>query len=293
MNDLDEVYRMLVREADLRVLEGPEVVRRQVDRHVRRLALSGVVVVAALVGLGTAAVRVALQSNPGPEWGNTPPSVSPTPLDPTREPSVPTPTHTPPTSPSAGLTGGPSSIPLTAFLQAADVFNNMPPNESADRTLPELCGFNLPGKAAQKASYALGIDYSRAAGQTENIPYGTFRETIVSFQAGRATTFMSDVRAAVAGCPEQTINGLLHTTRVVATPRYGDDSVVIEDQFPTLDYVRGTPTGGTTVAYTSVVRIGDVVMVLRDVGYEGATGDRTSHLAFTEKATHRVNDWLK
>jgi hypothetical protein len=56
--------------------------------------------------------------------------------------------------------------------------------------------------------------------------------------------------------------------------------------------VEGKPTGRTEVRLVSVVRVGEVVMMLYEIGWEGTSADRAVVDHFTELALGRVQAWI-
>lgn len=206
----------------------------------------------------------------------------------TREaPSSAPPSSVPPTS-LAPTTGAPSptqpvptAIPDRAFLQLADTNGDVPPEEVPNEgMLPPLCGARYASDAAIAAREGRRLMYWAKRRQEAQTPDGTFRQTITSYRSGGAAGFVGQLRAAVENCPTQTVEGTAYRHRLLTGPRHGDESLLVE-------------ASGQDVRLISVVRIGAVVMVLYETGWEaGWSADRAVVEAFTAKAVSRLRSWL-
>ena len=85
---------------------------------------------------------------------------------------------------------------------------------------------------------------------------------------------------------------MLGRHRLLAPPAYGDEAILFEVRYPTRDDL-GNPTGRDDVRLVSAVRVGDVVMVLYEQGWEaGWSAERTVVDQFTGVAVTRLRSWL-
>ncbi|MET7396974.1 hypothetical protein ABZS66_26170 [Dactylosporangium sp. NPDC005572] len=296
MSDLQDLYAALAREADGTRLGGPDVPRRRADRRRRVRAAVGVAAVAVLVAVITVGGRVVL----GAEGPPLPPivSTSPSPAQtPSETPSASAkPSETPSGTPSSGQapSNTVAAIPDSAFLQQPDTNRADAPYEVAsDRMLPELCGARYAGdKIIQRRTFH--VIYSKEPNRQDFVPApdGTFAETVTTYRADGATRFMQQLRGAVSGCPAQTREGVRYKNRMLTAGQHGDDAILFEVRYPTLDS-DGKATGGEEVRLVSAVRVGTVVLVLYEQGWErGWSADRTVVERFTTVAVSRLRAWL-
>jgi hypothetical protein len=187
-----------------------------------------------------------------------------------------------------------TAIPDEAFLQGEDVNGhvygrNSGPVPSSGDMLPRLCGAEfgvVPEEVLVRRTMHL-LWWGSTSGEGY-VPDGTFDQTITSYRAGNGAVFMQKLRAAVAACPSEIRDGLTYSYRIVAATPVGDESVMIEMSYPERDYAEGTPTGRTEIRLTSAVRIGDVVMVLYEKGYEVTSSDPTLMQGHVDKAVSRL-----
>lgn len=310
MSDLERTYADLARQADGVRLPDPGDLRGRADRRARIRLAAGVLAVALVAGIGTAGVGWALRSaSSGPDQipGDvptrsvttpTPATATPPTTDPTpgREPTPATdrPPSTPPGTPTGGAVG-PASIPDSAFLQRSDSNGDAEPKPSGPGSmLPDLCGAQFPSDRSIVARKHIYLNYWRQPNTEGYVASGTFDETVTSYRGDGAEQFMDQLRAAVASCPthpEKHGHGTV-TTRIRPGPGHGDESVVVEQKQPSWDDIARKFTGDEETFLTSVVRFGPVVMILREVGYEGTWSDPAVHATFTGKAVNRLEAWL-
>jgi len=298
MNDFQQTFTSLVRESDSVVLPPPEVVRGRADRRARlRVAVAVVGAVVAVIGTAAGA-PVVLGSQRTPVPGDTPsPTVEHT------TPSTPQPDATTSpstaTSPSATTSTSaarpaPTSIPDRAFLQVADInredaIKDVP----SDEMLPPLCGARYASRSSLQARRTRNIIYQAAPMKQGVIPVpdGVFDQTITTYRPGGGASFMTELRRAVGGCPQETINGWTQRYRLISGTSRGDDSLLIERTYPARD-PEGRPTGRQEVHFVAVVRIGDVVMVLYEHVWEHGSADRAVVDRFTATAVSRLRAWI-
>ncbi|GFJ93661.1 hypothetical protein [Phytohabitans rumicis] len=219
----------------------------------------------------------------------------PEPRSPATSPPPPTPSATAPTAaPSTTTTTPPrrtppKSVPNSAFLQITDTNGDVPvENLDGEPVLPKLCDATFDSDDAIAVRRTRLITYWAEQRQDGQVPDGTFRQSITVYEPDQAARFLDELRAAVAGCPTQAERRY----RLLSAPRHGDDSLVVEETYPTVD-PDGKPTGGRDVRLVSVVRIGDVVTMLYEKGWEaGWSAEPDVVNAFTTKAVTRVESWL-
>jgi hypothetical protein len=114
-------------------------------------------------------------------------------------------------------------------------------------------------------------------------------QTITVYDQDRASRFLDELRDAIADCRSEGD----HRYRIVSAPKRGDESLMFEDRYPTVVPPEDTPTGGHDVRLISVVRIGDVVTILYETGWEaGWSADPDVMNSFTTKAVNRIRSWL-
>ncbi|MEH1127972.1 hypothetical protein [Micromonospora sp. CPCC 206061] len=293
MADFDRAYRALADEADTVHLAPPTEVRARADRRTRMRVVAAVAAAAVAVGGATGGTQWLLRADSGPPVtpGDTPTAtLSPTPPPATPPTQAASPSASAPASgvvdpqASASATGRaiPRSIPDSAFLQ-----DGMIDGLLGDEHLPELCGATYKSEAKIQVRRSKHVTYyiNPTEGST---PEGTFNETITVYKASAAKEFMAQLRSVVAGCAR---DGDDRYKMVSATKR-GDDSFMFEKRYPTVD-PDGNPTGGDDVRLISVVRVGDVVMVLYERGWEaGWSADPDVVGRYTATALTRLNSWL-
>jgi hypothetical protein len=188
-----------------------------------------------------------------------------------------------------------ATIPEEAFLQ--------PPDTGAERherlpwyshALPELCGTAFRSVAAIALGGHVVANYHprRAEGY---IPDDTLLETVAVYRAGGAARFMRELRDAVHACPVnryeevQCHTGEVGTYALARTPDHGDDAVVVRFTYPEMR--NDGPTGRRDSRLDLAVRIGDVVMVLAQQGYEFAHVDPATFHEIGRRAVQRLAAW--
>jgi hypothetical protein len=292
MTDFERRYAALAYEADRVKLAAPETVRRRADRRTRARVGLTLAAVAVLVGGIAAAGQAVLKADstvvspgtsPSPSL-STPPSPPPPSSSPSSSPPPPSRT---PLSPTQAV---PKSIPDRAFLQLADTNGDQRPYSRPSTTmLPPLCGARYASDDQVQVRRTMHIVYWKQRAPT--VPDGTFDETITAYRSGGAHRFMDELRTAVTDCPSQVRDGQTYRHRLLSATTYGDESLLFEVRYQALD-VNGAPTGGTEVRLVSVVRVGVVVMVLYEQGWEGESAERPVVDAFTRTALTRLRSWL-
>ncbi|MCW3839408.1 hypothetical protein ONA70_04760 [Micromonospora yasonensis] len=304
--ELIRLYRALAADTDERVLPAPDQLRRRADRRARNRAVLGALAAAALAGASLAGSRIVLTSgpdtSPGPPVAAPPAasrSAAPTTGSPAPSPSRTTPpsrtSGTPPTKSARPAATTPTSIPDRAFftLPAANdagTGSQFVPGP----VLPALCGVT-PGEADRVARRARTLAFKLAGTSAEAIPDGSYRNSITSYRSGRADDALRQLRRAVQDCPEQPdpyAPEVTATQRLLAGGGYGDESVLFEIRTPQRD-VNGDPTGGEEVHLVRAIRVGDVVTVLWEQGWEGTSTDAAQFDADSRRAVEALRRWLR
>jgi hypothetical protein len=295
MSELDQAYRTLAQEADSVGLAAPGALRARADRRTRLRVTAVAVAAAVAVGSALAGTQWVLRADgtaplpPATTQSPTPPptSAAPTSAPPSSPPATTPPVTRTPTTPPARNT--PTSIPNSAFLQDADVVGDEPVADvGSENILPDLCGATFASDRDVDLRRSRHITYWKSTTPEGNTPDGTFIQTIGVYEPDGASRFLAELRDAVADCPTDGDDRY----RVVSAPKRGDESLMFEKRYPTKD-VEGRPTGGDDVRLVSVVRIGDVVTILYETGWEDGWSAETDVVnSYTSKAVSRLQSWL-
>ncbi|MGC4795050.1 hypothetical protein [Micromonospora saelicesensis] len=303
--ELSELYGSLAADADARDLGLPDVLRHQADRRARfRAAGSTLAVGLVVVGvvIGAQVVTTPPASVPAPA-GMPTPSTSPSPSATGGSPSPSVPPTTPGRSPgttSPGATGTqpsrtPTSIPDRAFFALAPTNQvGIAPEFRDEAVLPNLCGADIGGEAIVQRRTRLLI-YKLPQTPKGYVPDGSYTHSITIYRAGRADDVLKELRQAVRDCPEQ--NGsssgssVRSRQRLLSDSGFGDESVLFEMRNAGQD-VNGTPTGADEVRLIRAIRVGDVVTILWEQGWEGTSSQRAQVDADGRRAVAAIRRWL-
>lgn len=293
MSELDQAYRALAHEADTVRMAAPGDLRGRADRRTRLRVTAVAVAAAVAVGGAVFGTQWVLRADgtapapvpPGATGSPTPTSAPPSSTPPSSPPGTTPPATARPTTPPAR--SAPKSIPNSAFLQVADT-NGDPPSDTGENLLPELCGATFASDRYIHLRRSRHLVYWKTASHDGRTPDGSFTQTITVYDPDRASRFLDEVRDAVASCPSDGDDRY----RMVSAPRRGDESLMFEKRYPTKD-VGGNPTGGDDVRLVSVVRVGDVVTIIYETGWEdGWSAEPDVMNTFSGKATSRIRSWL-
>ncbi|MFG1775514.1 hypothetical protein ACGFIG_03660 [Micromonospora sp. NPDC049048] len=307
--ELSELYRSLAAHADGRTLTVPADLRRRADRRARFRITGAALGTALLVGglaTGTGLVLAGDHGTVAPPAAVPPPTVPASPAG-SAPPAAPTPTSAPRTgSPSPtgtpGKTGttpprAPRSIPDRAFfVQAAGNRTGMEPVFRDTDALPALCDARYGSDAGIVQRRTRNLAYKLPQTPRGYVPDGSYAHTITLYRPGRAAEFLRELRAAVRGCPAQPGvgggNASTSRPRLLADGDFGDGSVLFEIRTPVRD-IDGRPTGDDEVRLVRVIRVGDVVTVLWEQGWEGTSSIRSQVDADSRRAVDAIEDWLR
>lgn len=304
--ELPGLYRSLAEDTDPRGLAAPDVVRRYADRRARTRTALGALTAAALVG-GTAVgaqfvFAAAPDTRVGPPADSPgPPSLTPVPSEPTPTPSASPPgpsgsaqRQTPPTSPTrtASEARTPTSIPDSAFFKLAAANDTGAGAQfGEDQVLPELCGAE-PGESGAVRQRVRTVPFKLAGAPEGSVPDGLYRHSITVYRDGQAAAALDELREAVRDCPAQPVGNVTSRQKLLPSSGYGDESVLFEMRKPFLD-VNDQPTGDEELRLIRAIRVGNVVTVLWDQGWEGSSSPKSQVDADSRRAVTAIRDWLR
>ncbi len=221
-------------------------------------------------------------------------------------PSPPVPPTPPGRSPGAtatspGVTGTspprtPTSIPDRAFFALASANQiGIAPQFRDVAALPGLCGADIPSEAVVHRRTRLLV-YKLPQNPGEGyVPDGSYTHSITIYRAGRADDVLEELRQAVRDCPEQKLPGddtsARSRQRLLPDSGFGDESVLFEMRSAGQD-VNGDPTGVQDVRLVRAIRVGDVVTILWEQGWENTSSQRAQVDADSRRAVAAIRRWL-
>lgn len=186
----------------------------------------------------------------------------------------------------------PLSVPDAAFLQAADTYGGTVAAAEREDMLPALCGPSFPSDAQLGVRRTVSMQFWTKPDHEGEIPAGTLKQTLAVYKGDGAKRFVTELRAAVTGCPTRKQGADTHRhTLLQAAPR-GDEALLIEVRYPARD-LPGDLTGEEETRLVSVVRSADTVMVLYETGWEGGSTDPADMNRFTDAALTRLRAWRR
>jgi hypothetical protein len=295
MTEFKEMYAALAQEADSARLTTPDVPRRRADRRRRTRISLAVTAVAVLVGGITVGGQMVFRADqsPLPPSISVPPETPPSSSSSSAAPSTTTPSTTTPSTTASGTPAVAGTIPDRAFLQQPDTNRADAPYEvRSDVGLPALCGAKYASDTLIRARRTFHVIYSKTPSSSDFVPDGTFDETITTYQSDGGERFMRQLRAAVTACPSQTRDGVTYKHRLLTPSKNGDEAILFEVRYPARDG-NGSPTGREDFQLVSAVRVGSVVMVLVENGWESRrSAERSVVDQFTQVAVTRLRSWL-
>jgi hypothetical protein len=174
------------------------------------------------------------------------------------------------------------AVPGSAFLQPQDL-GGVPGRQAddgyADHLRPPLPGGaqRYRSQATLRARGAIVIDYPTADFHT------TLVEHVATYRGTGAARYLRELRRALLRCGGRTDE--VGRWTVVRTGVAGRESLLIRLQ-EQWEYPDGQPLTHTT--YLIVARAGRAVVVLADLGWEYASGDRTTIQPLIQPALRRA-----
>jgi hypothetical protein len=190
-----------------------------------------------------------------------------------------------------------SSVPDSAFLQAADVpgkIKGVPVRlDDGSRPLPSFCGmpYDQGDRLAARATFRLL--YNSPGAPAESTPKGAVYQDILVFRENAAPTFVTALRAAVAGCASQSDEvGVRVTNLLRGAVEAGDESTLIEQRRAATDEL-GEPRGDGSEQslYWAAIRVGDSVAFLTVMGWECTSADLGDTITLGQRAAERLAAW--
>ncbi|GAB3174831.1 hypothetical protein FHX75_13115 [Micromonospora palomenae] len=301
--ELTGFYRSLAEDTDPRGLAAPDMVRRYADRRARTRAALGVLTAAALVGGTAVGAQFVLTAGPATRVGppaDTPAPPSPVPSDPTPTPSATSPgpsrsaSQQPPSTSSTRVpppARTPTSIPDSAFFALAAANDTGAGARFGEgQVLPALCGAE-PGASRTVRQRVRTVPFKLAGAPEGSIPDGLYQHSITIYRDGAAADALDELRDAVRECPQQQLGDVIRRQKLLPSSGYGEESVLFEVRGP-YQVPDGGPTG-EVVHLVRAIRIGSVVTVLWDQGWEGSSTPKSQLDADSRRAVTAIRDWLR
>ena len=286
-NDLPRLFEQLREDTTTDFLADPAALRKE-GTHRRRVR-SAIGTTAVAIGTVAAIVVTTIvlplgAPSPGPVPPATPSLTSPAPT-PDVTSSGPSPSGSPTANPSASTPTG-ASIPDLAFLQPSDIDGAEPYDVSGADLLPSICAATLGSAGDIAAQRARQVIYSKATAGNAPFPEGTFDALIRVYDNGGATRFMTELRAAVAGCAvDQDAEPAPLRYEVVNETLPGDEAI----SFTTTG--RYEPQPGTFVDSTTpyqVIRVENAILILMFRSWEGLNYDEALAKTVRDRASRPV-----
>ncbi|MFG1915484.1 hypothetical protein [Micromonospora sp. NPDC048898] len=291
--ELSEWYRRLAADADAGDLGVPDMLRLRADRRARLRAAGGALAAALLVGGVVIGTQVVAMPTPVAPPAGTPTIPAPDVTAGSPSPSA-TPGRPPGTTPESPRV--PGGIPDRAFFTLAPANQTgIAPDYRDVAALPGLCGAHIPSEPILHRR-TRSLVYKLPKTPQGNDPDGTYAHSIAVYRPGRATNVLEELRQAVRDCPEQPalrlqVPPVPSRQRLLSDVGYGDESVLFELRKPAQDR-NGDPTGGEEVRLVRVIRVGDVVTILWEKGWETGSSPRTQVDADSRRAVAAIEAWL-
>ncbi|BCJ71715.1 hypothetical protein CS0771_12590 [Catellatospora sp. IY07-71] len=277
MSDIEDAFAQVADEAKRRELPMAAQLRTRSDRRARRRAAVGTL---ALVAVASAAavglLPLAARHNPDQIAAPTG-SVTTSPAAPTS--AAPSASPSPAAPPTAGCPGGAytEQIPARALVDgnAPSMEDHVlayrcgrAPSEDAARALPRVCksGSHVSDRSilGRRGIYA----YLKPP-QPDHVPSSYFH-TVTRYTAPEAASaYLAELRAALARCGDGYADGgVRFAYSLVDGTGAGDESLMLTLKVTYDEAVEGAPQ--EALFPVSVVRVGDHVSVVFDVGWEGS-----------------------
>ncbi|MEV6523954.1 hypothetical protein AB0M43_18545 [Longispora sp. NPDC051575] len=264
------------------LMPGAAAIRRRGARRTRRTAIMAGVAALAVVG----GVAFGVSSFAGGERPAPPPPGTSTSASPSASPS-------PSASASPSRVPDPGPIPDGAMLRASDLKLGSAAADIDTETIAEygamtlsVCGgYPSEGQRAQTRRLS---GHLALPDELERLGQGivsTVQERVSIYRAGGAAAFLGEVREQVGRCPGVPGAGS-GAWQILGSAGLGDDSVVLRNT-KYVTYLPGKP-GGEQQTYAVLVRIGDVVVVVADLGWETGAGHEPVLRQIAARAVERA-----
>lgn len=292
--DLFHMYTLLAGDVADTALPSAESLRDRADRRAR-VRIAGVSAFVAVVVV-IVVVGVSMLVSP-PPTALAPATLGPPTASPDVSRFIPSPDVSASVSPSTALSASApipadaGAIPDSAFFTqpAADVVASISSLFTVgEQFLPELCQRAFPSDATATARRTKRYYFRR--GQPEVT--GDVDHTITIYRPGGAEAAM---REFVDGsCVTDSNSYYAIEYRVLAAPQHGDESVLLGTVWTPLPGVTPqpmAPTTRTTVFYTWVIRLGNVVAILHAHGWEGIDPNREVADTYADLAVAAIRAW--
>ena len=195
-------------------------------------------------------------------------------MDPTDGPVTPSPENT--------------VIQAKGFLRVEDLGNSgmieiLPGDRVKDARI-NPCNDRLPSddqRLARAAAY-LWFRFS----PEDYTPDGTAYEVITRYRSGGASAYLADLKAAVQRCPSKVDTAATFERTVAETGFAGDESVLVRE----IGTYEAEEMGGESEFLMAAVRLGDLIVILDAMGWEGGMVDREAFDRVLASALTRAAD---
>ncbi|MET7403895.1 hypothetical protein ABZS66_61565 [Dactylosporangium sp. NPDC005572] len=206
-----------------------------------------------------------------------------------RSPTAPATPQSPPAATSSAAVPSaaasvPNVIPAAALLQPADLdgagFTPMADGDGAHLRPLRPCGARYPSDATRTAAVAVQAHVVSTPGQTPHVLM-----QYVGLHPGTAAEAFQQIAAAVRACPGSLDPGQLRW-EVAGTADAGDESMFVR---VSKRFSYGDPGNIVTPVTPAVLlRVGDRVTVVADLGWESSGGDEAWVLRLARTAADRL-----
>jgi hypothetical protein len=289
MRELENGWAQLASEVDGTGLAPAATLRRAADKRARRrIAVVTSAVAVALVATGVGAFG---RPGPPPPGPITPPSPTATQAPtPSPTPSAAAPPTTPPASPKGSAPPVVTSVPDRAFLvMPQDMRRDMrvesvPPGQQ----VPALCDNPLGADPTMTVREARKTWYGDPADPIVTTIRGSVAQTISVYEPGGAAAAMRRLRSELDSCRSRSDANADVTFTTQGPPSHGDEGVYLVETFQTTKENYRPP---RWAEHVTVVRVGEVITVLRVTVFEGGFPDRADVDLFVRLAVDAIDDW--
>ena len=152
-----------------------------------------------------------------------------------------------------------------------------------------LCGARYASDSQRADRRGRQVLYFHPGAGAGSVPAATVDHTISLYRAGAGPAALQQIRAAVQACPHDRRDGSVVDYRLLTPPSLGSEALLIEETW--------NPQAGTefspVTSLAAVVRIGDVITVLRFIGWEGLNASPQVCDEYTGYAVTAIQAWLR